>query len=132
MPTLNVEALTQLRRVVHDAPELDMSKVVCDTARCAVGWAVIDPWFQKNTNLNAIIAAEYRGHTFPDLDLTCLQLSRLFGIELFNADRLFGGGLSADSNPDCVSKQEFLDNIDRLLRGEDAQEYAAVINQEED
>ena len=59
------EALQQLYRVAEEAPEdlIHMRAIVeqvsCGTARCLLGWAIIDPWLQKNTTINDIIPADW-------------------------------------------------------------------------
>lgn len=120
---MNVEALTQLRRVISDAPDelLHMRAIVkeakCGTARCAIGWCFVDPWFIENTSLPAFEKDILDG----DWD----YLEELFSIAPASTTNLFGGALSPWGDEHAVSKGEVLANIDALLAGEDAVEYAA-------
>lgn len=134
----NFEALRQLRRVVEAAPDdlLHMRAIVelakCGTARCALGWAIIDPWFQQNTAINELIPANFRGQAISDLPdhqgghNTWKSLSGIFGIGLDNTDNLFAGDIFQDTNEHAVSKAEVLWNIDELLAERDALPYRAA------
>ena len=126
----NKEALRQLRRVVAKAPKhsLHMNRVVdqsdCGTARCAIGWAAVDKWFQENTKLNELIDP---GVTYQTNIGDIANIAGIFDISVDNATKLFGGGLSPYGNgPHDVSKKEVLWNIDRLLEGKPARSYEAV------
>jgi hypothetical protein len=138
-PNLNYEALMNLRRVVEQAPDdrLHMNTFVnpfakCGTAYCAVGWAAVDPWFQQYTKL-----PEYLYISDKETgDLTCNSyddpaqfLADIFGITKEDADNVFmlKGGWLRDHD---VAKHEVLDNIDRLIGGESAYPYAALVEAE--
>ena len=126
----NKEALRQLRRVVEGAPEhqFHMNRVVdntdCGTARCAIGWAVVDKWFQKNTSLVQWIDPKTKKqYILP----SATALAQIFGIPTEDVSNLFGGDLnSEDGDPHSVSKQEVLWNIDALLAGRDSRPYRAT------
>lgn len=127
---MNIEALQQLRRVVQDAPDdlLHMRAVVeeaaCGTARCALGWCIVDPWFQKNTAINDIYPIDY---SRPGLVLDP-GTQALFDISCQDANNLFGGNLGRSIDEHAVSKEEVLWNIDELLAGRHALPYAAAYN----
>lgn len=121
----NIEALQQLRRVVENAPEdlLHMRRVVdpspCGTARCALGWCLVDPWFQKNTELRNYAA--WADDTFPPANLEAI-----FGAEPEEIDHVFAGSINTYADGHAVSKAEVLWNIDRLMAGEETRPYAAT------
>ena len=125
----NIEALTRLREIIVAAPEDNLhmltftEKARCGTAYCAVGFAACDPWFQE------------RGIKFGQLCRYMVQMGPVpdvFGISLENSNTLFAydyDDINANCmDPHCITKQEVLDNIDRLLRGEDAKTYDALIH----
>jgi hypothetical protein len=130
----NYEALHQLRRVVSAAPEelfhmrACVERAACGTARCAFGWCIVDPWFRENTEVGQIpidfgVDKEQVGFRFPkgtkphsvfDLDIT--EASVLFACSnIFHIN---------DIGEHEITRKEVLDNIDRLLRGEEPEEYA--------
>jgi hypothetical protein len=127
----NIERLTQLRRVIEEAPEdrLHMraysERARCGTAYCAAGWAAIDPWFQKNTEINETLKVTPEGRIFiadgvwNEFD----DFADIFGIDPDDSQALFGADPSKNLGPHAVSKAQVLDNIDRLLRGEPATVY---------
>lgn len=142
MPERNIEALEQLRRVVEAAPEerLDMrkwcGKSACGTTYCAAGWAAIDPWFQRNTDI--LDTFDVREGTTRDGVLTTLvghrrgagmaskALARIFGIRWREAVFLFGLNLDNDHLPSDVTKAEVLERIDALIAGDDIGPYEAI------
>lgn len=143
----NIENLQQLRRVVNDAPDelLHMRAVVekagCGTARCAIGWAIIDPWFQANTKINDILPANWSSTSLcakpsefhAGVNLTRVdQLAELFGISKESVNNLFALDLCQYEDPHAVSKAEVLDNIDLLIAGFHAVEYAAARDEGEE
>ncbi len=113
----NREALTNLRRVVAAAPEerFDMRDVVCGTSRCALGWCFLDPWFMEH---------HLGGLTVYDIDF--YKAGEIFGLGYDDRRALFAGSAMLSMRPDVVSRQEVLENIDRLLAGELAQTYRAL------
>lgn len=133
------EILRQLRRVINEAPEhlLHMRAVVeeaaCGTARCAFGWAIIDDWFINNTDINEICKSDWNCPYFP-VSIRCstinLELAELFGISEKDAVNLFAteAPVVVSRNAHDISKQEVLDNIDRLLRGESTVPYKVLEN----
>jgi hypothetical protein len=143
----NIEALTQLERIVRDAPDeqFHMRAVVeeasCGTARCAIGWCIIDPWFQQNTRLNELLPETYdmvslsvfnplTSDYYVSGDDTRLYstafLADIFGIGYEDCNNLFAGNLSLEANAHAVSKEEVLDNIGRLIYGQGARPYKAT------
>ena len=129
---MNIEALQQLRRVVDEAPEelLHMRSVVetasCGTARCAIGWCIVDPWFQRNTKILKIFSPLATDITrFPNgLDKA---LTEMFDISVEDMENLFAGDLSCYyDSAHAVSKDEVLWNIDELLCGRHALPYSAT------
>jgi hypothetical protein len=130
----NIERLTQLRRVIEEAPEdrLHMrrwcEKAKCGTAYCAAGWAAVDPWFAENTAIRKIFHVEPGGFVEPLSGEVMSDLAKLFGITNTDARNLFGAALEPGTGPHSVTKKEVLDNIDRLLDGQPAERYAAAIN----
>lgn len=137
MPQIN--ALQQLRRVVETAPDelLHMNAVVseasCGTARCAIGWCIVDPWFQKNTDLNDLLPADWSEETFgcandesDAVDRRMIGIADIFGLGRRDTDYLFGANLSPSSLGHEVTKAEVLWNIDELLAGRHALPYRAT------
>lgn len=131
MPKRNRPALQNLYRVVESAPDdlLHMRSIVepapCGTARCALGWAIIDPWFQQETAINQILAADHdsRGlETYYDR----AYLSTLFGLSESDCTNLFALEAEKDLDPHAISKAEVLANITRLLAGRHALCYKAL------
>jgi hypothetical protein len=126
---MNTEALQQLRRVVESAPDdlFHMRAVVertsCGTARCAIGWAAVDPWFQENTRLPELIPPSYDRKGLPSL----YALNELFDISSIDANNLFAGSISRYVNEHAVSKEEVLWNIDELLAGRETLPYCAAM-----
>jgi hypothetical protein len=170
----NIERLTQLRRVVEAAPDnLIYTRSVVeegDTARCAFGWALVepwfiantdkkgcfsfidistwctaarfdlceedannlfgvDPWFLTNTNISSLAGRRYGNIDEMYMDFAGVQ--KLFDLSEEDADNLFGADFLAMVGPHAVSRQEVLDNIDRLLAGEPAWQYDAVREDED-
>ena len=129
----NTEALTQLRRVVEAAPEelFHMRAVVehvdCGTARCALGWAIIDPWFQANTRINEALPADYDRQQYLTDDGTEGVLCEIFDIDEEDTSYLFAADLSVRVDPHAVPRRTVLANIDRLLAGKRAVKYKATL-----
>jgi len=132
------EILINLRRVAEAAPEdlLHMTKVVhyanCGTARCLLGWAIIDPWFRANTPIGEEIRETYDWGGIPP---TATPLNEIFCLDEEDCEHLFayGDGELESNNPHCVSKAEVLSNIDSLLIEGWAFRYdAASISYDED
>jgi hypothetical protein len=129
---MHEERLRQLRRVVAAAPadRFVMDRFCtagqpCGTAYCAAGWAVLDPWIQKETPM-----LEY--FTVEDFDQETLVvprgprggfhgLSTVFDLKSAEADDLFGAYLPSGCK---VSQAAVIANIDRLLQGEATIPYA--------
>jgi hypothetical protein len=124
----NYEALRQLRRVVANAPSdrFHMRAITeqasCGTAHCAIGWAIIDPWFQQNTKLNDLIPADHKEQCSARLD----ELADLFGISTQDNDNLFALEMSTTVSPHAVRKGTVIKNIDRLLADQPTKPYAAA------
>jgi hypothetical protein len=122
------EALTQLRRVAVQAPDelFHMNAVVehaeCGTARCLLGWMIIDPWFVTHTPIGQFISPNYFKMHLPD-DLS--GVAEIFGLSDRQANKLFGGGLDTNDGH-AVPKAEVLWNIDRLLAGRKVRHYRAT------
>jgi hypothetical protein len=131
----NIERLKQLRRVIEEAPEdrLHMraySEVAeCGTAYCAAGWAAVDSWFQKNTEINETLEVTEEGRIIvadivADGDRDEFEnFADIFGIHPDDSEALFGADPARDIGPHAVSKAQVLDNIDRLLKGKPAEVY---------
>ena len=125
----NIEALKQLRRVAEEAPDdlLHMRAVVevaeCGTARCLLGWAIVDPWFREHSPLKEV-DANYEWKGFPGGSVSDMRW--FLNISARDARYLFADGIDPSSDPHGITKKEVLDNIDRLIAGEDAERYDAV------
>lgn len=127
---MDVQALTELRRVVKAAPKhlFHMRSITeeapCGTAHCAIGWAAVDPWFQANKPgmcddiLGKSDKEEFVPFTTP--------ATKAFGLTLDQATKLFGGDLMFGGDRHPVSKAEVLWNIDQLLAGKEPRSYAAT------
>lgn len=142
----NIEALKQLRRVVLAAREaqFDMAlfgkRTTCGTVCCAAGWAALDPWFLVNTEIGKVLPIKpataatgglFENHQLFDVDFSSCTpidgLAGVFGIGQEDACALFNG-----ETVDGVTKQEVIDNIDRLLAGSHAEPYPEDRDFEED
>lgn len=109
----NIERLEQLRRVVLAAPDnelFDMKHITklknCGTAHCAFGWALVDTWFQKNTNI-----------TISDFN----DSPRIFDLFWRDVNSLFLPYMAPWEG--SIAKALVIANIDRLIRGEPAIPY---------
>ncbi len=128
----NIERLKELRRVVLAAPEHQFhmrtwcEKADCGTARCAAGWAAVDPWFQENTEILEIFAVDEAKFVTPVTDFSCFSaIGKLFGIEYRQSCHVFGSdpcGLGM-SDPHSVSKDQVVANIDALIAGTPTKSY---------
>lgn len=124
------EALQQLYRVAEEAPEelLHMRAVVekasCGTARCLLGWAIIDPWFQKNTIINDILPPDWNERILPSHKESFLD--EIFGINCEDTDNLFALNMHAYADEHAVSKDEVLWNLRELIAGNSALPYEAT------
>jgi hypothetical protein len=127
----NIEALTQLRRVAVEAPDelFHMRAVVetleCGTARCLLGWMIIDPWFIQNTPISQFVPPDYDEVFMPDVDDMC-DIAEMFGLSEKQTEKLFGDGLDTNMDPHAVPKAEVLWNINRLIAGRKARSYRAT------
>jgi hypothetical protein len=130
--SMHEERLQQLRRVVAAAPAdrfvMDRFCTVglpCGTAYCAAGWAVLDPWFQKETPMLGCfeLASRDQETMVKAYDgRTCFrELASVFDLDCIETEVLFGAGLPVDCK---VSQVAVIANIDRLLRGEETIPYA--------
>ena len=125
---MNRQALIELARVVENAPDKLFNmhtfeyEYNCGTARCAAGWAAVDPWFQHNM---ARLAAS---PAFPHTE----ALAAMFDISEEDANNLFGGDLSvypydrAGNLLRDVTKLEVIANIKKILEGKPTVPYAAT------
>jgi len=122
------------------------STMSCGTAYCAAGWARLDLVLQNTTriceafdvsDLNKTVyfsrtALETFGVSEEGEGLLIMTvLGIVFGISDEDADNLFGGELSFAYGEYDVSKEEVLENIDRILRGEPAIPYEALTEENE-
>lgn len=132
---MNRERLEQLRRVIESVPEdrLHMRSVVeiaeCGMAYCAAGWAACDPWFQAEGFVPAVVIVYKRGSEREILDASMdfFEAARFFGLSQEDTINLFGGELSPSTPKHAVGKEEILENIDRLLRGEPTRPYEWLV-----
>ncbi len=130
----NIEVLKQLRRVAEEAPEdrLHMTSFVdprasCGTARCLLGWAIVDPWFQKNTRINDFMPADY---DMPGMALNTNKrklLREIFDIDGYDQSALFAFNATMTADPHAVTKAEILGNIDALIAGGRARRYEGLL-----
>lgn len=125
MPTLNIEALRQLRRVVENAAEeqLDMASYQseCGTTRCVAGHAAFDPWYRQNTNINdGLKITEIRGKFQPVPQASINEvLMEIHGIDWPTCERLFYPMAS-------LSRSQVIASIDSIIAGTGAIDYDAV------
>jgi hypothetical protein len=121
---MNTQALQRLRGVAENAPDdllhmrLYREKAACGTAYCLLGWASLDPWF----NERGLVSAD-RDDRFW-LALECIR--PILDISPDDCDNLFATEILDDTGPHAISKQEVLDNIDRVIAGGRALRYRAV------
>lgn len=112
--------LAELRRVVLAVPDagFDMHQWSneCGTIHCAAGWAALDPWFLRHTELGCVLAPR----SLSPADTTVLPthiasvfgLAYVFGITSREAKALF---IPPTKRP--VSRREVVAQIDDLLAG---------------
>jgi hypothetical protein len=146
MTTPNIPRLQQLRRVVEQAPDdrFHMRTVVetadCGTARCAFGWALVDPQFQADLEFCHAVFADWPT-AFPTTPAqpTSLQeveyfpgnqVAKYFGLTDRQMTVLFGGDLSPSCPEHAVTKAEVIWNIDELIAGREPAYYKATGNYE--
>lgn len=117
---LRVRRLTLLREIIVTVEEdkLHMKTFVhhaqCGTAYCAAGWAAQHPYFKRiHMTLSNLCRSP---NPFGILE-------RTFCLSREDTVALFAGNLEINDPDHCASKQEVIDNIDRLLRGEPAVPY---------
>jgi len=129
----NVPVLKQLRRVAKSAPEeqLHMTTFVdtnapCGTARCLLGWAIIDPWFQKHTRINEVLPAGFEDTHFGLGPKHKKILKEMLGVDARDVSALFAFNSSMYDDPHVVSKAEVLASIDALIAGHSNRPYAGL------
>jgi hypothetical protein len=127
--TQREERLRQLRRVVEAVPDhlLHMRRFTeespCGTAHCALGWAVVDPWFRSQ----GITSEVHLDGAYP-----FAEAARFFDLTELDTTNLFGGTLDLhEVDPHAVTKAEVLWNIDRLLACLPTRPYRATGEQVE-
>lgn len=124
----NIEVLQQLRRVAEEAPEdlLHMNVIYeeasCGTAHCLLGWASIDPWFQKNTRINDAIPIGYDQQGIDGLRVGPI-LRDIFEFDEYSRDVSNLFAFKDCIGPHDVSKEKVINNIDRLIRGKHTVPY---------
>ena len=120
------ERLLQLRRVVLAAPEsrFDMNHFRCGTAMCAAGWAASDPWFtERGLHLAGegdAVAIRFAEDSFDSFS----ALEVFFLLSAQDTERLFAAEAISGTGP--ITKEEVIENIDRILAGEPARTYRAI------
>ncbi len=128
----DIELLRQLRRVVDAAPDdLFHMRAFCETAgcgtaRCAAGWAAIDPWFLANTWISQIIDVDNEGFVTSIDGFAFSKLAKLFDIPQHDTDNLVGGQLKPSHPPHAVTKRDVIANIDALIGGLETRPYFAT------
>ena len=142
----NIERLEQLKRVVRDAPgdRFDMryfgTKTACGTVCCAAGWAALDPWFLANTEIAKVLPKmiydPLDGRWWEENDVFQLggpehgsfqRLGEVFDLTDDDTDALFNGETRAG-----VTKEDVIENIDRIVGGVGALEYGGHKSDEDD
>jgi len=127
------ERLRELRRVVEQAPEERFrmanfkKRVSCGTARCAAGWAALDPFFISQGLHWGFAIKGRRDHTikFGDhYDLPALEA--FFDLDEDDNENLFTEGDYDEDINGPVPKEMVIANIDRLLKGEITNPYSPV------
>lgn len=132
---MNREAFENLKRVVQAAPEnlwcmnYITKQTTCGSAHCAIGWAAIDPWFIKEAKLNSYPIGN-TGQWACDSDTLWNERFDFWGVDDETLNTLFGGELQSSDPP--IDKQEVLDNIDRILNGDDPVPYLPIRNRYEE
>lgn len=129
----NIEALKQLYRVVQGAPDdlFHMRRVVeessCGTARCALGWALIDPWFLDNTEIAATVSTVFTGSDSYLYVSKVWELSRVFDLSMEDTNNIFAlDAVPCNMEEHSVSKEEVLQSIAHAIDGYCPFEYDAV------
>ena len=111
---INVEALTQLRRVVAEhADGLDMYVFTkcCGTVRCAAGWFAGDDWARANTVIGDAFYAD--GRIRSDA-VAIMTLHRVFGTSVDISTLCFPG---CDAYSRRITAAEVISRIDLLRAG---------------
>jgi len=129
----NIKVLKQLRRVAEEAPDeqLHMTSFVdtnasCGTARCLIGWAIIDPWFQKHTRINDVLPADFAETHFGLTPKHAKILKEMFDIDGREVSALFAFHSYMNSDPHGISKADVLASIDALIEGHSIRPYAGL------
>ena len=123
------KALIRLLHVAENAPphRLHMNAVVdkgaaCGTARCLIGWCIVDPILRKTTDFG-LVDRGYSDRKFPYAFDVPSDAARTFGITDRQAAMLFLYKLSHIGLR--VKKREVVARIKQLLRGMDIMPYPA-------
>lgn len=106
---MNIEALKQLKRVVKNAPAIDMS-LWCGTPCCAAGNALNDPWF-----LGQGLFRDDAGPAFVagcEIEYGYDALATFFGLNKVASLYLF----DPDWYDRIDSKAEVLKHIDKVIK----------------
>jgi hypothetical protein len=134
-------ALKHLRRVVENAPEelFHMRSIVeqaeCGTARCALGWCLVDPWFQQNTRLGEVatwdqayapLPPDAEAQSYAPAVVRAKFAGDIFGISPNQAGTLFAFEIRSGADPHPISREQVIKNIDRLIKGRPAVAYPGV------
>ena len=128
--------LQRLRELIEKVPDdlLHMNTVGevarCGTAYCLAGWMAFDPWFRANTEMGAI-ALDKDGIPV-DRPYALDTAGRVLGLDEDDATALMACSASVSIDPHDIPKLEVLENIDRLIAGFSAVEYAAIAEDDED
>lgn len=134
----NIPALKELRRVCVEAPDelFHMRRYVevasCGTARCMLGWAVIDPAFTKvvadivpdGWTVEKLDEAEGRRYFWSDAGKL---MAEHLGLTIDEGHILFAADISRGASAHSVSKDEVLWNIDELIAGRSPLRYREVV-----
>lgn len=125
-------ALEELYRVADQAPDdlLHMNAVVrkgtCGTARCLLGWMIVDPWFRYNSFIGEL-PLDFDSAHFPQM-ATTLKLKKLLGLgSKDEADTLFAGTANPHfTDGHAISKAEVLAAIKTVQKGKKLLPYRAL------
>jgi hypothetical protein len=137
--------LTKAREMLLaiDEDRLHMRSVVetaaCGTAYCLAGWMAVDPWFRANTAMGELFdvvkgglivrhgepAPAHRDFYYAPGNLLDIAQAVL-GLTHRDATNLFAGNISSGCTPHAVTREEVINNLDRLLADDETVKYAAV------
>lgn len=140
MPKLT--PLLQLQRLVSSVPpdKFAMDRICrphrTGPIRDPIGWMAVDRWFQVNTPIGGVLnpKCELIGQQDNGRDTVFTAVTGIFGLTMRDTTVLFAysgqakvrfsyEGVPTTFEPRDITRQDFLDNLARVIRGEAPKPY---------